>query len=100
MNILKNYLIDSNKLIYFRLKEENKFISKLCKNVLKVILSPDSRQLRGSYFTVYYEGDFFEIRRTFLIDFKMKAIELYSHRGIGSELFGKELGVIYSVIDR
>ncbi len=30
----------------------------------------------------------------------MKAIELYSHRGIGIELFGEELGVIYSVIDR
>ncbi|MCU5111505.1 helix-turn-helix domain-containing protein [Bacillus wiedmannii] len=36
-----------------------------------------------------------KIRRTFSIDFKMKAIELYSHRGIG-----KELGVTYSVIDR
>lgn len=41
-----------------------------------------------------------KIRRTFSIDFKMKAIELYSHRGIGSELIGKELGVAYSVIDR
>ncbi|MFQ6568262.1 transposase [Bacillus sp. AF53] len=41
-----------------------------------------------------------KIRRTFSIDFKMKAIELYSHRGIGSKLIGKELGVTYSVIDR
>ncbi|EOO71562.1 transposase [Bacillus mycoides] len=41
-----------------------------------------------------------KIRRTFSIDFKMKAIELYLHRGIGSELIGKELGVTYSVIDR
>ncbi|MDR5045278.1 helix-turn-helix domain-containing protein [Bacillus thuringiensis] len=41
-----------------------------------------------------------KIRRTFSIDFKMKAIELYSHRGIGSNLLGKELGVTYSVIDR
>ncbi|MCU4862832.1 helix-turn-helix domain-containing protein [Bacillus cereus] len=39
-----------------------------------------------------------KIRRTFSIDFKMKAIELYSHRGIGSKLIGKELGVTYSVI--
>lgn len=37
-------------------------------------------------------------RRTFSIDFKMKAIELYLHKGIGSELIGKELGVIYSVV--
>ncbi|EEM44123.1 helix-turn-helix domain-containing protein [Bacillus cereus] len=36
-----------------------------------------------------------KIRRTFSIDFKMKAIELYLHRGIG-----KELGITYSVIDR
>ncbi|MED1287216.1 helix-turn-helix domain-containing protein [Bacillus mycoides] len=36
-----------------------------------------------------------KIKRTFSIDFKMKAIELYLHRGIG-----KELGVTYSVIDR
>lgn len=41
-----------------------------------------------------------KIRRTFSIDFKMKAIELYLHRGIGSKLIRKELGVTYSVIDR
>lgn len=41
-----------------------------------------------------------EIRRTFSIDFKMKAIELYLHRGIGSELIGKELGFACSFIDR
>lgn len=46
-----------------------------------------------SYFTVYYEEDFFEIRRTFLIDFKMNAIKLYLHRGIENELFGKKLGI-------
>ncbi len=65
-----------------------------------MILSSDSRRLRESYFTVYYEGDFFENRRTCSINFKMKAIELYLHRGNGSELFGKELGVIYSVVSR
>ncbi|WP_242292480.1 helix-turn-helix domain-containing protein [Bacillus cereus group sp. BfR-BA-01441] len=36
-----------------------------------------------------------KIRRTISINFKMKAIELYLHRGIG-----KELGIIYPVIDR
>lgn len=41
-----------------------------------------------------------KIRRTFSIDFKMKAIELYLYRGIESKLIGKELGVTYSVIDR
>ncbi|AHA75893.1 ISBma4, transposase (plasmid) [Bacillus thuringiensis YBT-1518] len=35
-----------------------------------------------------------KIRRTFSIDFKMKAIELYLHRGIGSKLIGKELGLL------
>jgi transposase len=39
-------------------------------------------------------------RRTFTQEFKMKAIEMYLHRGIGSKLIGKELGVTYSVIDR
>ncbi|MDM5185970.1 helix-turn-helix domain-containing protein [Bacillus sp. DX4.1] len=41
-----------------------------------------------------------KIRRTFSIDFKMKAIEMYLHRGMGSKLIGRELGVTYSVIDR
>ncbi|HDW3058648.1 TPA: transposase, partial [Bacillus cereus] len=41
-----------------------------------------------------------KIRRTFSIDFKMKAIELYLQRGIGSKLIEKELGVTYSVINR
>ena len=39
-------------------------------------------------------------RRTFTPEFKMKAIEMYLHRGMGSKLIGKELGVTYSVIDR
>jgi transposase len=39
-------------------------------------------------------------RRTFTIEFKMKAIEMYLHRGMGSKLIGRELGVTYSVIDR
>ncbi|MCP1126251.1 helix-turn-helix domain containing protein [Bacillus sp. 3103sda1] len=30
----------------------------------------------------------------------MKAIEIYLHRGMGSKLIGRELGVTYSVIDR
>ncbi|WP_440602795.1 helix-turn-helix domain-containing protein [Bacillus sp. GB_SG_008] len=30
----------------------------------------------------------------------MKAIEMYLHRGMGSKLIGRELGVTYSVIDR
>lgn len=38
-------------------------------------------------------------RRTFSVDFKMKAIEMYLHKGMGSKLIGKELGVTYSVID-
>ncbi|EOO04695.1 hypothetical protein IAW_06099 [Bacillus cereus str. Schrouff] len=41
-----------------------------------------------------------KIRRTFSIDFKMKTIELYLHRGIGNRLIGKELGITYSVINR
>ncbi|MBJ8030648.1 helix-turn-helix domain-containing protein [Bacillus cereus group sp. N21] len=41
-----------------------------------------------------------KIGRTFSIDFKMKAIEMYLHRGTGSKLIGRELGVTYSVIDR
>lgn len=39
-------------------------------------------------------------RRTFSVDFKMKAIGMYLHRGMGSKLIGRELGVTYSVIDR
>ncbi|WP_408006964.1 transposase [Pseudalkalibacillus sp. A8] len=39
-------------------------------------------------------------RRTFTVDFKMKAIEMYLHKGMGSKLIGRELGVTYSVIDR
>lgn len=28
-------------------------------------------------------------RRTFSVDFKMKAIEMYLHRGMGSKLIGR-----------
>ncbi|MGX1459943.1 transposase [Bacillus thuringiensis] len=41
-----------------------------------------------------------KIRSTFSIDFNMKAIEMYLHRGTGSKLIGRELEVTYSVIDR
>ncbi|PHB27152.1 transposase [Bacillus pseudomycoides] len=41
-----------------------------------------------------------KIRRTFSIDFKMKAIEMYLHREMGSKLIGRELGVTYSIVDR
>jgi transposase len=67
-----------------------------------MVLSPFSRQLKERYCTVYYGGDIFmgKYRRTFTVDFKMQAIEMYLHRGMGSKLIGKELGVTYSVIDR
>ncbi|MDQ0879358.1 transposase-like protein [Peribacillus sp. V2I11] len=38
-------------------------------------------------------------RRTFTVDFKMQAIEMYLHRGMGSKLIGKELGVSYRQVD-
>ncbi|PGM97564.1 hypothetical protein CN958_02245 [Bacillus cereus] len=41
-----------------------------------------------------------KIRRTFSIDFKMKAIEMYLHKRMGSKLIGRELGVTYSIVDR
>jgi transposase len=36
-----------------------------------------------------------KIRSTFTQEFKMKAIEMHIHRGMGSKLIGKELGVTY-----
>lgn len=39
-------------------------------------------------------------RRTFTAEFKMKAIEMYLHRGMGSKRIGKELDITYSIVDR
>lgn len=38
-------------------------------------------------------------RRTFTTEFKMKAIEMYLHRGMGSNRIGKELDITYSIVD-
>jgi transposase len=41
-----------------------------------------------------------KIRKTYNIEFKLKAIKLYFEEGMGAVSIGKELGIAYAIVER
>jgi transposase len=41
-----------------------------------------------------------KIRKTYTLEFKLKAINLYFNERMGSKSIGRELGIAYAIVDR
>lgn len=41
-----------------------------------------------------------KIRKTYTLDFKLKAINLYFNEGMGAKSIGHELGIAYAIVER